>query len=183
MTTDGEGSWADIARKWWFDLQPSEDGRWKPSANPGALARLRRGSTPLECLAEEPTLQLARRLGAKDAASPLLEPAAILAHVLAHVSSDAPGKTLGAALGGAGDDAPVMSTLRLRRLVGARDAEETMRGFREAVLLLGGSAPVRDLARLILDWGDPRRGPQSRTRLLFDWHDAGSAAPRTTIDA
>jgi CRISPR type I-E-associated protein CasB/Cse2 len=78
-----------------------------------------------------------------------------------------------------GEDQPLMSDLRMRRLCAARDGTEAMRGFREAVLLRGGAVPIPDLARSILDWLDDDRGDRRRTRWLFDYHGAGIAAPAT----
>jgi CRISPR system Cascade subunit CasB len=72
-----------------------------------------------------------------------------------------------------------MSDVRMRRLCAAHDGAEAMRGFREAVLLLGGVAPIPDLAESILDWLDDDRGDKRRTRWLFDYHGAGIAAPST----
>jgi CRISPR system Cascade subunit CasB len=92
-------------------------------------------------------------------------------------------------LGGTGGgDQPLLSEVRMRRLCEARDGATALRGFREAVLLLGRTAPILDLARSVIDWLDPERGDRRRTRWLFDYYSAGFAAPpmdkeRTTENA
>lgn len=154
------------AAAWWREFDSHGDR--------GAMARLRRASFPTQAWGVSETMVLYRRLGFRQQyRESRLEPVAILAIVLAGVKEDARG-SLGMALGG---ESPVLHPLRVRRLAVARDGAETLRGFREAVALLKGKAPVADLARNVLGWLDPLTRDRTRTRFLFDYHGAGFAAP------
>jgi CRISPR system Cascade subunit CasB len=167
---------------WWAALQRTHpDGTPNPTADPGALARLRRSATPGEALAERATIALCRELGCR-ADDNIVESVAVLAIVLAHVREDRRGQKLGQCLGPNSEngDTPLLSELRLRRLLAARDGAELLRGFREVVALLGDRAPVLDLATLMLGWLDDERGERLRTRFLFDYHGASDAAPPDT---
>jgi CRISPR type I-E-associated protein CasB/Cse2 len=157
------------AAAWWTGIQRllPNDGGSNPAADPGALARLRRAATPLEALMEPQTLRLCRALDVNRNDARTLDRVAVLAIVLAHVRESTEGR-LGALLG-AGDP-PRMHPLRLQRLISARDTEETLRGFREAVSLLDGRAPVPDLVRNVLGWLDGRAPERVKARFLFDYH-------------
>jgi CRISPR type I-E-associated protein CasB/Cse2 len=170
------------AAEWWRRLNGlDEEGKRDPKLprQAAALAALRRASRSSEAAAVPETFLLYRQLGfarQDEIAHRALERAAVLAHVLAHVRASTD-TSLGKALGSG--DPPVLKEIRLRRLVAARDGEETTRAFREAVALLDGTANVEDLTRCILGWLDPdaARSDRARTRFLFEWHGAGAAAP------
>lgn len=163
------------AARWWRSLNGLGD---KPETDPGALARLRRETSPARAWGEPAVARLYRDLGfGQEDRDWRMESVALLAMVLSHVREET-GGTLGSALGASSDGAPaVMNPLRVRRLTAARDGAETLRGFREAVALLGGKAPVTDLAGCVLDWTDARRGDRTRSRFLFAYHGAAFAAP------
>jgi CRISPR system Cascade subunit CasB len=168
---------AGKAAGWWRDVNDDATG------DRGALARLRRANFPLEAWAEPQTMRLYRMLGFRSGhRDDWVEPVAILAIVLAGVREDK-GRSLGKALGEG--EPPAMHPLRLRRLTAARDAKETLRGFREAVALLKDAAPVADLARCVLGWldPDPDMRDRARTRFLFAYHGAGFAAPSQFDDS
>lgn len=156
------------AWSWWTRLTDERMG------DRGALARLRRAHAPVEAWTEPETMRLYAALGF-DARhrSTQGEAVAILAIVLAGVRENR-AESLGKALGG---DPPVLHPLRMRRLTAARDGAEVLRGFREAVSLLGGAASVGDLATCILGWLDPDARDATRTQFLFDHYGAGSFAP------
>lgn len=165
---------------WWRSMHRlNQNGTPNPAADTGALARLRHAALPIEAAEEEQTSRLYRRLFGGQWNVRQAEAASVIAATLAHVRTHLEGnKRMGALLGAPkGEDQPRMSDLRMRRLCAARDGAEAMRGFREAVLLLGGAAPIPDLAESILDWLDDDRRDQRRTRWLFDYHGAGIAAP------
>lgn len=172
---------------WWRSMQRvNQDGSANPKADTGALARLRHAATPIEAAEEEQTSRLYRRLFGSQWIARNAETVAVLAATLAHVRDHRDGRErMGALLGAPkGSDQPaLMSDLRMRRLCAAREGAEAMRGFREAVLLLGGTAPIPDLAESILDWLDDDRGDKRRTRWLFDYHGAGIAAPSEETNA
>jgi len=176
--------WSAIAAEWWRGLQRTTgDGKPNPGADPGALARLRRCATPIEALTESATIQLCRRLGGKADHFRRVESIATLAILLSHVRDDLKASTLGAMLGATREgEMAVMSDLRLRQLMAARDAQELLRGLREALSLLGGQAPVEDLAGLVLNWFHPTHGERTRTRFLFAYHGAIDAAPPANGD-
>ena len=180
-------NWAEKAADWWRGLQrTTPEGKSNPTADSGALARLRRCATPMEALAESATIRLCRLLGCKADDDRRIESVALLAIALAHVREDAPKPaTLGGLLGAnrEGGDMPVMSDLRLRQMMAARDGQELVRAFREALTLLNGKAPVEDLAHVVLDWRHPTRADRTRTRFLFAYHGALEAAPPPGGDA
>ena len=172
-------SWGQQCATWWQALQRTrQDGTSNPNADPGALARLRRAPTIVEAAQEPQTIALYRRLHGARLDVRKLEATAVVAAVLAGIRADATGSA--AELLGRpprNGDQPVMSPLRMRRLTSARDAKETLRGFREAVALLGGAAPVADVASSILDWLDDDRADRRKTRWLYHYHSAGIADP------
>lgn len=175
-----KASRVETAANWWRSLQRRDkQGNRQSTSDPGTLARLRRAVAPLDAMQERHVQLLYRWLGFKPYQGEHfswqnVERVATLAMVLAHIRADADGY-LGQKLGGG--EQPVMSDLRVRRLCAARDAAETVRGFREAVGLLGGTAPVKDTAALVLDWLDDDRRDRIRARFLFDYHGASSAWP------
>ncbi len=172
---DKRRDWAKKCQDWWRSLQRHQaDGTANPTADPGALARLRRAASPLDAAKEPQTIELYRRLHCARFDARKLEATAVVAAVLAGIRADAPGPT--AELLGKGEQ-PVMSPLRMRRLTSARNVEETLRGFREVVSLLGGTAPVADVALSILDWLDDDRADRRKTRWLYHYHSAGIADP------
>ena len=193
-------SWGKQCADWWQALQRKwPDGTANSSADPGALARLRRAATPLEAAQEPQTIALYRRLHGAHFDERKLEATAVVAAVLASIRTDAARRddsTSEASQGSVSSDSfrppstaellgkvkvkgdqPVMSPLRMRRLTSARDAKETLRGFREAIALLGGTAPVADVASSIFDWLDADRADARKTRWLYHYHSAGIADP------
>lgn len=168
-------SWGVQCKVWWQSLQRQRpDGTTNPIADPGVLARLRRAATPLAAAQEPQTIALYRQLHGTQFNEGKLEATAVVAAVLAGIRTDATGSA--AELLGSGDQ-PVMSPLRMRRLTSARNSQETLRGFREAVALLEGTAPVADVASSIFDWLDDDRADRRKTRWLYSYHSAGIADP------
>jgi CRISPR system Cascade subunit CasB len=172
---------------WWRSLQRSkEDGSPNHQPDPGALARLRRAATPLVAAEEFQTMRLYHRLFDAGDWEKKLEAVAVVAAVLADVRknerklakgiANAPTASL---LGG---KEPVMSALRLRSLMSAGTPLDTLRGFRQVVALLGGRAPIDDLAESILDWLDPAKADLRKTRWLFAYFGEAAAAPDDTAD-
>ena len=109
-----------------------------------------------------------------------LERVAVLAIVLAGVRAlPRGGLKIARALGRSSDkaDDAILKPLRFRRFLGARGAEETLLVFRRAVQMLGGTANVSDLAKLILIWNEDGAGDRARVRFAFDYHAAGDYAP------
>ncbi|MFN4207946.1 MAG: type I-E CRISPR-associated protein Cse2/CasB [Agrobacterium albertimagni] len=171
----GKPSWGKQCEIWWQSLQRRrQDGTPNPASDPGALARLRRAASPLEAAQEPQTIVLYRRLHGPHFNEARLEATAVVAAVLGNIRSNVESST--AELLGRGDQ-PVMSPLRMRRLTSARNAQETLRGFREAVALLGGNAPVADVASSIFDWLDDDRADARKTRWLYHYYSAGIADP------
>lgn len=182
MSPDRKGR-PEACRDWWRELQREwPNGETNHQADPGALARLRRASSPMEAAQEMQTIALYRRLHGAKFNEQKLAATAVVAAVLAHIrkntadeDSDDRGKSTAELLGRG--DPPVMSPLRMRRLTSARDARETLRGFREAVALLKGRAPVADVAISILDWLDDFQADRRKTRWLYAYHGASIADP------
>jgi CRISPR system Cascade subunit CasB len=68
-----------------------------------------------------------------------------------------------------------MSVLRFRRLIEASALEDRLTQLRRAVALADRTMQVRELAAACLDWSEKRR-----RRWIFEYHDAGFAAPSET---
>lgn len=177
---------ADAAWKWWSALQPAElNGRCLPGDR-AAIARLKRAGNVLEAASEPATAELYGRLGF-DRPERDLPRAALVAAVLAHVRKDVLRKDVrpmpfAAAIGvprAGADGSPLVTPLRFKRLVAAREPDEMLIAFRRAVAILGHSANVKNLASVLIAWTDPdeRRADIARTRFAFDYHGAGEYAP------
>src|SRR5262245_38762838 len=172
---------AAAARAWWASLtpQPAQNGGIA-SGDRAALARLRRAASIIEAVAEPATADLYRRVGLAKSEQGA-QRTALVAAVLAHVRKDDP-TPIANAIGsrrGDNDTAALLTPLRFKRLVAAREADELLIAFRRVVSILGDQASVRDLARLLLGFTDPdeRQANISRTRFAFDYHGAGQYAP------
>lgn len=177
------GGWEEAIRSWWGTLQPSEDGRRK--GDRAALARLRRGTAPLDVLGEPAVFDLYRRLGfeAREAAW-RLPWVTVTAMVLAHVRDDEPHRSPARAVGrtdwsDSALDTARIKPLRFQGLLGARDPEDVARQMRRLVALADRRINVGALGAAILDWNSPERGDRIRTRWAFDYYAAEDAAPIT----
>jgi CRISPR system Cascade subunit CasB len=165
---------------WWNSLQP-HDGH---PGDRAALARLRRCTTPLDAAIEPATVDLFKKLGFTHPEKDLAR-VAVLAAVLAHVRNKENGRlarALGPRRGAKADDA-LLKPLRFKRLMGARGPEEVLIGFRRIVQMLGRTANVNDLAKLILAWDQDDFGDRARVRFAFDYHNAGDFAPGAETSA
>jgi hypothetical protein len=143
-----------IAAEWWRALQPlRRDGSRNHQADPGTLARLRRGILAQVAL-EPATIDLFRRLAYRQPDQLVL--VALCAGVLAHVRED---DRSGSAARQMGSPAgrPVLHPTRFNRLL-ATDAEPEARlaEFRRALAVLRHVTNVRDVAWACLQWSDRR---------------------------
>lgn len=188
MNTEGTADirWGQAAQRWWTSLQDRRaDGAPNRSRDRAAIARLRRASTPGDAFDEPSVFDLYRSLGfgvRQNEVVRRLPRVAVLAAVLAQVKpSDGRegGKQRLATMLGvkAGEDRPVMSPLRFKRLLVADAEQEILTQFRRAVALVGArNIDIGDLAESLLEWGkDPRR-----MRWAFDYYGAERAAPNAT---
>lgn len=163
---------SEAAVSWWRALQP--DPERKRPGDRAALARLRRVSSVAEAMQEPATIALFRRIGAKGAEA--LPDVAVLAAVLAHVREDVLTRSAARLVGPDDPDKPetaVMSPLRFRRLMEAREPDERLVAFRRMAALAGGRLPVRDLAETLLDWSEERR-----SRWVYEYWNAVGPAPQ-----
>jgi CRISPR system Cascade subunit CasB len=175
---------ANSAREWLASLRPRSlaNGQVVPGDR-AAIARLKRVSSVMEAAAEPATADLFRLLGFdRQYATRDLPRAAVIAAVLSHVSerrAEPMARAIGTPRGGA-DSTPLVTPLRLKRLLAAREPDDVLVQFRRTVAILGGAANVRDLAHQLLAWTDEERGDLTRTRFAFDYHGAGAYAPPAT---
>lgn len=172
------------ALQWWERLRDPSTG------NPGALAELRRCRSTPEAVRLREALVLARRLGGASGASPdwrtraALDLARVLAHVREHDPAQHPMRAAGwkhfagsRRESDAGEDRPVLSEARFRRLLQVGDGEEKVSAFSRLVALLGNRVRVDDLASDFLLWNHPDRGDSVREHWAFLYFAAGAAAP------
>ncbi|MEQ1711500.1 MAG: type I-E CRISPR-associated protein Cse2/CasB [Hyphomicrobium sp.] len=172
---------ADAAWTWWDRLQPHDrNGRSVPGDR-AAVARLKRASRILDAAAEPATAALFQMLGfARYAADRDLWRSALVAAVLAHVRKDDKSHGVAAAIGaphGVAEATALVSPLRFKRLVAAREPDELLIAFRRTVAQLGNTANVKDLARQLLLFTSDHHGDIARTRFAFAYHGAASFAP------
>lgn len=172
------------ALEWWSKLAHSTTG------DPGTLARLRRARSPAEALGVRAAVSLARRLGGGRADSPdwRVRASVDLARVLARVKTHDVGRHPMRAAGwkrfagerresDAGDDRPILSEARFKRLLQTGEGEEKVVGFTRLIALLDGAVKVDDLAADFLSWNHPEWGDRVRERWAFLYYAAGDAAP------
>jgi CRISPR system Cascade subunit CasB len=176
---DRQPRWAQVARRWWAELQGADQKEGSQrAANPAALALLRRASTPTDAIEEPAVFDLYKRLGfGRHQIDRWLSRVAVVAAVLAHIRTDASATDSGhprrfaEILGGT---PPLMSPLRFKRLLAATNDQELLIVFRRAVALAGAkNISIEDVAASLLDWSDRRR-----MRWAFDYYGAGIAAPK-----
>ena len=164
------------ALTWWRRLNGlnAQEDEAHNAGDTGARARLRRAATPVEALTEARAVELARMLGMDAETSPQkLETVGALAAVLAHVRINVGATKMAALLGPQkGDERPVMSDLRFRRLLAARTPVDLMRQMRAAVQLLKGRGNVADIAHAMLHWNDA-----TRVRWTYAYWQAAFASP------
>ena len=146
--------------------RPTSRRQPNPEGDRAALARLRRGASLAEAMAEEATLALYRRLGLRRSrSSPAAAGRVAVAMVLAHVRADAEpgddgfrpaGRRAPSAVPSLEDqDSAQMKPLRFRRLLAAR--EDELSSPADAPARGAGRRPrinVGDLAAAILFWDD-----------------------------
>ena len=158
------------AASWWRSLQPYRaDGSPNPTADRGALARLRRADV-LEATEDPAVFDLFRRLGGRGPAQ--LVNVALCAGVLATVRQDDQSASAARQLGvQPGSDKPQLSTLRFRSLLAADTPQDRLTALRRAVSLNNQTINVEDIAAACLDWSDERR-----RRWAFEYYDGGSVA-------
>jgi CRISPR system Cascade subunit CasB len=165
---------ANLATDWWRSLQPyRQDGTPNPTADRGALARLRRADW-MEAAEDPATFDLLRQLGWRSTAQ--LTNVALCAGVLAVVRTDKRDAHAARQLGvQSGSDRPVLSTLRFRSLLAAETPQDRLTALRRAVLLNDAAINVRDVASACLNWSDERR-----RRWAFEYYDAAKTLTEPT---
>ena len=170
---------ADAAWQWWNSLRPGEQ-TWQ-RGDRAALAKLRRASSILDAAAEPATADLFKKLGfERRFAERDLRRAALVAAALAHIRDDNKRETLARAIGtprGGADTTELVTPLRLKRLIAAREPDDLLISFRRTIAILGGTANVKDVTRQLLLWTDDDLADRARTLFTFDYHDASAAAP------
>lgn len=170
---------ADAAWKWWNSLQANE--QTKQRGDRATLAKLRRASSIMEAAAEPATADLFKRLGfERKCASRDLPRAALIAAILAHIRPNENKEALAHAIGttrGGADTTELVSPLRLKRLVAAREPDDLLIAFRRVIAILGRTANIKDVAKQLLLWTDDRHADRARTLFMFDYHSADQFAP------
>ncbi len=170
---------AGAAFRWWNALQPQQYEHGTTPGDRATLARLRRSGNPAELAVEPATAALFQKLKF-DSTNPSerlidrdIATAAVLAGVLAHIRKPAkPTRdSLARAMGGKGGDRAVVSAIRMKRFMAAREPEDVLRQFQRILAMLGDTADVQNVAENVLAWLDPSRdGDRARTRFAFAYH-------------
>lgn len=170
---------------WWrYHCDPA-------AADPGTRARLRRCDSPVDAAAIPAAVNLARRLGAfsRGADDWRVNVTLNLARVLAHVREHVPGAPMRAAgwktFAGdrkeseAGEDRPILSEARFRRLLTTGSGEEQVAAFVRLIALLDGRVDVAALAADFVDWEHPWRGERIRKEWATDYFAARTLDSRS----
>lgn len=169
------------ALDWWrYYCDPGREGH-----DPGVRAQLRRCDSPIDAAAIPAAVALARRVGAlregvdDRRALDALNLARVLAHVRAHDPDKTPMRVAGWKTfaadrreSEAGDDRPLLSEVRFRRLLTTGPDEEQVTAFTRLVDVLGGTANVAALGGDFLDWSHPWRGDGVRKKWAEDYFAA-----------
>ncbi len=176
--TAKSGSGAGPVLDWWrYYCDPA-------TADPGVRAQLRRCDSPVDASAIVAAVALARRLRAFDDDSNdwRITAALNLARVLAHVREHVPGAPMRAAgwksfaadrkESDAGEDRPLLSEARFRRLLTTGPDEEQVAAFVRLIAILDGRIDVAALATDFLDWNHPWKGERVRKRWAEDYFAA-----------
>lgn len=197
-TSPGTISTGARAREWWTDHFAPAGGEGPRTPDSAARARLRRAGSAADAAAISAAVDLARRLGtlAREARGSdwRAEAALNLARVLAHVREDDHARRPMQAAGWqtfpgnrreseAGDQRPVLSEARFRRLLQTGTREEQVSAFARLVTLLGGSVNVAELATDFMRWSDDSQRDRVRTRWAFDYFHAWGSAPSIPLNA
>jgi CRISPR system Cascade subunit CasB len=188
QTSDRSRRRGAVALAWWRRLTDSEHG------DAAALARLRRSRTALEALGVNAAASLARQLGATNAGAPdgrtkdVLQLARVLAHVKEHDASQHPMRAAGwKRFAGdrretdAGEDRPLLSEARFRRLLETGEGDEKVAAFTRLIAIMGGVVNVDALSDDYLHWNYPEIGDRVREQWAFQYYAAGAAAPAALI--
>lgn len=154
-------------------------------------ARLRRCRSATDAVGIPAAIYLARSLGALSETrteddyqvTAAINLARVLAHVTQHIETQRPMQTAGwRSFPGerreseAGEDRPMLSEVRFRRLLTAARGEEQVSAFVRLIALLGGAVNIAALAEDFIYWND-----RTKRRWAFDYYAAGMAAP-TDVD-
>ncbi len=170
---------AEAAFHWWDAMQPKDRGRGVTPGDRATLARLRRSSNPAELAVEPATADLFRKLKLGNASASEraidqdIATAAVLAGILAHIRKPvSPARdSLARAMGGKHGDRSVVSAIRMKRFMAAREPEDVLRQFQRILAMLDDAADVRNAAENVLAWLDPSpAGDRARTRFAFAYH-------------
>lgn len=119
------------------------------------------------------------------------EAVARLAIVLAGVERDRPpenggrtagwGEAFGRAVAASKDGKPCLSEDRLRLLLSAEDPDQFLRLLRGAVHLLDGTAPLADLARVVLAWHRPDGRPRIRRQIFLSYFATLASSEKSNV--
>ncbi len=169
------------ALDWWKRYCHPVDG------DPASRARLRRCRSATDAVGIPAAISLARSMGALSGTqtdddyrvTSALDLARVLSNVTQHVETKRPMQAAGWKTfpgdrreSDAGEDRPVLSELRFRRLLTAAHGEEQVSAFIRLIALLGGAVNVTELAEDFFYWND-----RTKRRWAFDYYAAGVAAP------
>lgn len=161
--------------------------------DPATRAQLRRCRNRTDALMIPAAVGLARRLGALGRGAhqddEFLGAALDLARVLAHVKRHDKGKRVMQAAGwktfpgerkesDAGNDRPLLSQVRFRRLLTTDSGEPQVNAFVRLVKQLEGTVNVPELTDDFLGWAHESRRARIRNKWAFDYYAAGAAAPK-----
>lgn len=170
---------AHAALTWWETLQPQQREHGTTAGERAKLAALRRSGALAELAIEPATAELFHKLTLR-ADNPTersldrdIVTAAVLAGVLAHIrkpvkpARDSFARAMGAQRG----DRAVVSAIRMKRYMAAREPEDVLRQFQRILAMLGNAADVQNVAENVLAWLDPSpAGDRARTRFAFAYH-------------
>jgi CRISPR type I-E-associated protein CasB/Cse2 len=179
-TPAAESDHPSQALAWW---QYHLDSRSR-TYDPGTRARLRRCDSPADAAAIPAAVSLARRVGAFSAGADdqRIIDALNLARVLAHVRTHEPGPPMRVAgwkkapgdrkESDAGEDRPLLSGARFRRLLATGPDEEQVAAFVRLIAILDGKVDVTALSRDFLNWSHPWKGERVRRQWAEDYFAA-----------
>lgn len=150
---------ARTLRSWWSGLQPDRERGQR--GDPAALAELRRCRSPNEVMFV-PAFEVLARLMPSARVADL----AVAAAVVAHLREDLPGPVAVQLARGDGGR-PVLSPMRLRRLLQVTGPEGRIEAGRRLARALRGRADVADLADSLYWWDEDDATQRSWARAYY----------------
>lgn len=152
-----------LLKQWWNELESDKGGR----------AALKRAASITEIMFVPAYYRLLNLIRTKYGIGRSKEPyLAVIAALTARIKEDVPGK-LGKQLGAsANGERPVLSELRMRRILACDDIEELYTLLRRSLAIINDKASILGAAEIVWHWAalNEKRPTDSRRQLAYAYY-------------